>query len=123
LPIIHHLKLVVVLDSTDANKLADFWAQALHYGRARADYPYVLLFPVEEGAGPELLLQTVPEPKRVKNRMHLDIRVSDIEAESKRLAALGARRLSAGVIEEHGFRWLVMADPEGNEFCVCREPP
>lgn len=116
------MKIVVVLDSIDAEKLADFWAQALQYRRAPSEYPYVLLFPDEEAASPQLLLQTVPEPKTVKNRMHLDLRVSDIEEESKRLAALGARRLTPNVIEEHGFRWIVMSDPEGNEFCVCREP-
>lgn len=119
---LHHVKVVVVLDSTDADSLADFWAGALHYRRAPPGYPYVLLSPGEGRTGPELLLQTVPEPKTVKNRMHLDIRVPHIEREEQRLVALGARRLSPDVMEEHGFRWIVMSDPERNEFCVCREP-
>ncbi len=51
--------------------------------------------------------------------MHLDIETPDIEAEAARLEALGARRLAVDVLAEHGTHWYVMADPEGNEFCVC----
>jgi predicted enzyme related to lactoylglutathione lyase len=67
-----------------------------------------------------VLLQRVPEPKQAKNRMHLDLWVPDIEAEARRLVALGARRQSAKPVEELGSRWIVMADPEGNEFCLCQ---
>jgi predicted enzyme related to lactoylglutathione lyase len=62
----------------------------------------------------------VPERKQGKNRMHLDLWVSDIEAEAQRLVGLGARRQSAQPLEELGSRWIVMADPEGNEFCLCQ---
>jgi predicted enzyme related to lactoylglutathione lyase len=51
--------------------------------------------------------------------MHLDIHTPDIEAEAARLAGLGARRLENEAVEEHGSHWVLMADPEGNEFCVC----
>jgi predicted enzyme related to lactoylglutathione lyase len=52
--------------------------------------------------------------------MHLDLFVGDIEAEARRMTALGARRLSADPLTgPSGDRWIVMADPEGNEFCVC----
>jgi predicted enzyme related to lactoylglutathione lyase len=61
----------------------------------------------------------VDEPKTVKNRMHLDIEVADIRAEADRLVALGATRISEGPCSEHGSTWLLMNDPEGNEFCVC----
>jgi predicted enzyme related to lactoylglutathione lyase len=54
--------------------------------------------------------------------MHLDIRTAEVDSTVERLAALGARRLQSDVTEEAGFRWVVMADPEGNEFCVCAEP-
>ena len=64
-------------------------------------------------------LQGVPEAKEVKNRMHLDIDVVDIEAEASRLEALGARRVESEPMHEHGTNWILMADPEGNEFCVC----
>lgn len=52
--------------------------------------------------------------------MHLDLWVSDIEAEAQRLVGLGAQRQSAQPLEELGSRWIVMADPEGNEFCLCQ---
>jgi predicted enzyme related to lactoylglutathione lyase len=68
---------------------------------------------------PKLLLQEVPESKTVKNRMHLDIETPDVDSEASRLESLGARRLEAGVRSEHGTSWVIMADPENNEFCVC----
>jgi predicted enzyme related to lactoylglutathione lyase len=63
-----------------------------------------------------------PEPKAGKNRMHLDLRVATLEPELARLAALGAEVLTPEPIDEDGFRWVVLADPEGNEFCVGTEP-
>ena len=68
---------------------------------------------------PKLLLQQVSEPKAGKNRMHFDIETPTVDEEVSRLEGLGARRLGTDAIEEHGTRWVVMADPEGNEFCVC----
>ncbi|MFI5042174.1 MAG: VOC family protein [Acidimicrobiales bacterium] len=108
----------LVLDCADPEGLADFWAAALGYQRIGAAGQYVLLLPSEPGT-PKLLLQRVPEPKVVKNRMHLDIETPDIDAEASRLAALGARRLAGEAHTQHGTRWHLMADPEGNEFCVC----
>ena len=61
----------------------------------------------------------MPEQKVAKNRMHLDIETSDIDAEATRLEHLGARRVTRDAHAEHGSYWHVMADPEGNEFCVC----
>jgi hypothetical protein len=71
-----------------------------------------------EGRLPRLLFQTVPEPKTVKNRVHLDLFVGDErrEAEVERLTALGATRLWDGQLGPS--TWVTMADPEGNEFCV-----
>jgi glyoxalase superfamily protein len=71
-----------------------------------------------EGVAPRLLFQTVPEPKTVKNRVHLDLHVGDErrENEVERLIALGASRLWDG--QQGPNRWVTMADPEGNEFCV-----
>jgi predicted enzyme related to lactoylglutathione lyase len=59
-----------------------------------------------------------PNPKRGKNRMHLDIVVDDVEAEVHRLQALGAHRIDEGVQSFGGTRWVRMSDPEQNEFCV-----
>ncbi len=98
--------------------MAGFWAPALDYVNLGTVGAYVALFP-DGRPGPKLLLQRVDEPKASKNRMHLDLEVPDIEAEADRLVGLGARRVSEGPITEHGSTWLLMADPEGNEFCVC----
>jgi predicted enzyme related to lactoylglutathione lyase len=73
---------------------------------------------VAEDTGAQLLLQKVVEAKAGKNRMHLDITCADVPGEVARLEALGARRISDDV-GEHGMHWVVLADPEGNEFCVC----
>ena len=72
------------------------------------------------GDHPDILFQKVPESKSVKNRVHLDLRPDDQFAEVERLLGLGARRVDIGQRE---VRWVVMADPEGNEFCVLRPDP
>ena len=108
----------LVLDCRDPVALAPFWAEALRYVNVGAVDNYVLLVP-DGRAGPHLLLQQVPEDKTVKNRMHLDVHIADIEGEAARLEQLGARRLEGQVRSEHGSSWVMMADPEGNEFCVC----
>jgi predicted enzyme related to lactoylglutathione lyase len=107
-----------VLDCSDPEKLATFWASALGYTIVGDAGAYVLLVSPEPGR-PKLLLQRVPEAKTVKNRMHVDFDVIDIDAEAARLEALGARRVGDRTVTEHGTRWHLMADPEGNEFCVC----
>ena len=107
----------LVLDSRDPGALAPFWATALGYVIAGAVENYVKLVP-DGREGPQLLLQLVPEHKANKNRMHLDIAAPDIDSLAARLEELGGTRLSADVQVEHGCRWIVMADPEGNEFCL-----
>jgi predicted enzyme related to lactoylglutathione lyase len=114
----HREQIGLVLDCTDPERLAEFWAPALGYVNLGTVGAYVALFP-DGRPGPRLLLQRVPEPKAVKNRMHFDIEVADIEAEAGRLVELGATRVSAAPCGEHGSTWLLMTDPEGNEFCVC----
>ena len=108
----------LVLDCADPQALAAFWAPALGYVNVGATGSYVVLLD-EHGVKPKLLLQRVDESKAAKNRMHLDIDATDIEAEAARLETLGARRLEDDARHEHGTNWIVMADPEGNEFCVC----
>jgi predicted enzyme related to lactoylglutathione lyase len=108
----------LVLDCADPEALAAFWAPALGYTNVGGAGSYVMLLPAD-GTGPQLLLQRVPEPKAGKNRMHLDVHVGDIAAEAERLLALGATQVAADPVEEHGMHWFLMADPEGNEFCVC----
>ena len=108
----------LVLDCADPGLLAEFWAEALGYANVGSAGAYVALYP-RHGSGPKLLLQRVAEPKSSKNRMHLDIETPDIHSEADRLTALGASRVSEGPCSEHGSTWILMADPEGNEFCIC----
>ena len=85
----------------------DFMAMGDEYG---------LLLP-HEPSHPPVFLQRVPEPKTAKTRVHFDLRADDIEAKAKELEALGARRIDVGQPSDACF--IPMADPEGNEFCVC----
>ncbi len=108
----------LVLDCAEPESLATFWSGALGYESLGEAGNYVLLVSPTPGQ-PKLLLQRVPEPKTIKNRMHIDVETPDIEREATRLEALGATRVHADSRSEHGSTWLLMADPEGNEFCVC----
>jgi hypothetical protein len=67
---------------------------------------------------PTWLFAKVPEPKRAKNRMHVDVAAADCGAEVARLVELGATRVAD--VDEWGYRWTVLQDPEGNEFCVAQ---
>ena len=107
----------IVLDCAEPTMLAKFWREALDYRDHYTHAKLVVLVPKGGTASP-LLLQGVPEPKAGKNRMHLDIVVDDVEAEARRLQALGARRIDDGVQSFGGTRWVRMSDPEQNEFCV-----
>ena len=107
----------LVLDCAEPRRLAEFWRQALDYRDYYTDATLAVLVP-KEGIASPLLLQGVPEPKAGKNRMHLDIVVDDIEAEIRRLQGLGAHRIDESPQSFGGTRWVRMADPEQNEFCV-----
>ena len=111
-----------MLDCADLDRSATFWCGVLGY-RTEPSSPgrYRQLLPAD-GNGVELLLQQVTDPKIVKNRMHLDLRVPDLAAEQARVTALGARCITVEPVEEDGWRWHVLADPDGNEFCVLQPP-
>ena len=111
----------IILDCANPQRLAGFWSQALGYRQASSAEPFVVLTPTDGAPGPWFLLQRVPEPKIAKNRMHVDLRSTDIEADAKRLEAMGATRLIDQPRRLGSVRWIVMADPEGNEFCVASD--
>jgi predicted enzyme related to lactoylglutathione lyase len=113
----HKARVEMVLDCAEPERLATFWCRALDYRQFYADARLAVLVP-QEGIASPLLLQQVPEPKVGKNRMHLDIVVDDIEAEVHRLEGLGADRIDEGAQSFGGTKWVRMADPEQNEFCV-----
>lgn len=112
------MRIEFTLDCLDLDRLTTFWKGAVDFvvdgvieGR------YVTL----TGHGITLTLQRVAEPKTAKNRMHVDLLVEDPAREVRRLEALGASRLTATARQEFGQTWFVLADPEGNEFCVAQD--
>ena len=109
----------VVIDAADADALRDFWVAALGYEPFGEFEQYRSAVPVGGAAGPKFIFQQVSEPRRPgKNRLHIDIEVGDdLETECERLIALGATRVSDEFVDA-GTRWIVMADPEHNEFCL-----
>ncbi len=115
-------ELVVVIDCLDAGRAASFWSAVLGYvAEGQGTGPYLSLVPAS-GDGIEVLLQQVDDEKRGKSRVHLDLRTADLEAEVRRVTALGAALLTSVPIGEDGWRWHVLADTEGNEFCVLQPP-
>src|SRR3954470_20869511 len=131
----------VAIDCEDPERLPAFWAAVLHYragptpdgaswpehSRAAAVEPGEAWSKIvdPEGRGPSLHFHRVPETKVVKNRVHLDLRAPDdspgdrrhqVDAEVERVVGLGARKVQ-GVTDEAGY-FVVMQDPEGNEFCL-----
>jgi hypothetical protein len=136
-------KIDLTLDCANPRKVAEFWKLALGYVDAPAPPPFATRqewlihhgVPEEEwdrgawlcdpaGVGPRLFLQGVAEPKVTKNRLHLDVRVADscdVDERWARIAEMAERLTVAGAttLQEFTGRHVVMADPEGNEFCVC----
>ena len=108
----------LLLDCADPEALAGFWRDALGYREYVAWDECAILVPKDD-IGPPLVLQKVPEPKSVKNRMHIDLVHDDVESEVARLVGLGAKRLHDGIRNFGDVRWVAMSDPEDNEFCVC----
>lgn len=137
----------VVFDCADPAQLAPFWAAALGYKQddpppgfeTWPDFLKAQGVPEDQwnsanavsdpdGVGPRIFFQRVPEPKSVKNRVHLDLNVGGghsvpIEERRTRIAAVAERLIQSGAkrlreMEQRGEYWVVMADPEGNEFCL-----
>ena len=135
----------VTFDANDPVRLADFWALALGYViqlppegySSWDDWARSMQIPEENwndaralvdpsGIGPRIFFQRVPEGKTAKNRVHLDVNVGAdlshderrpaVEAAAGRLSSAGATII--GPFDERGSFWIVMNDPEGNEFCL-----
>ncbi|TNC22709.1 VOC family protein [Amycolatopsis alkalitolerans] len=132
----------VTVDSAEPHTLADWWAEALGWAVEPSDEAFIRRMVAEGHAteedtkthrgvlvwrvgaairhpdsGRRVLFQGVPEPKTVKNRMHLDVAVGERrETEVERLTGMGAKVLFRG--QQGPYTWVTMADPEGNEFCL-----
>ena len=119
----------IVVDCRDPSAQASFWSAALGYHIVRSDDGQVEIGPWEQEPAdlaeqvrrapgvPTLVFVTVPEGKTIKNRLHLDVRPvgGSMDSEVQRLVSLGAQPTDVG---QGSAPWVVLADPEGNEFCV-----
>jgi glyoxalase superfamily protein len=122
------LKLAAVtVDCGDALKVAQFWAAALDRPldpKPSIDFASIGMVGHRDTEGWHLdgnttwLFQRVAEPRTVKNRLHVDMATADPDAEVTRLVGLGATRVAD--MNEYGYEWIVMQDPEGNEFCIAQ---
>ena len=119
----------VTIDCDDALVVGRFWSAALDRPLdpgASGEFASIGMpahrdvtgWALSGADGPTWLFAKVPEPKTSKNRMHVDLAAPDHEAEVARLVDLGAARVAD--MDEWGYRWTVLQDPEGNEFCVAQ---
>jgi hypothetical protein len=111
----------ICVDCADPASLGRWWAELLGWRLTYERDDEVVLEPPagspEAGVSPDLLFGKVPQPKVEKVRLHIDLRPEDQEAEVARAEALGATRIDIG---QGDVSWVVLADPEGNEFCILR---
>jgi hypothetical protein len=108
----------LIIDSADPAALAEFWMAVLGWQRTGRHEEFIEIADPND-SGPSLTFVPVPEAKTVKNRLHIDVNPVGCEQaeEVERLIGLGARRVDVGQGEQS---WVVLADPEGNEFCVLK---
>jgi catechol 2,3-dioxygenase-like lactoylglutathione lyase family enzyme len=107
----------IVIDCTDLDAMAAFWGGLLGMKATAVNADWLDLEPLGAG-GPVLSFQRVPEGKKVKNRLHLDLDVPDVRAAGERAARLGATPAGAPM-GDPAAPFQVWRDPEGNEFCLC----
>jgi predicted enzyme related to lactoylglutathione lyase len=107
----------IVIDTVDPARIAPFWCALLGV-RERGWFGENDLMLTADGGAPPVAFQRVPEAKAVKNRLHVDLAVDDLDDAFARIVALGGSAVSDILEMPGGYRWRVMADPEGNEFCI-----
>ena len=108
----------IVLDVSDLDRSVEFWLQVFGGEKIFADDAYARVGDLSRP--PTLLLQKVPEVKTVKNRVHLDFEIDDLDAAIERVVKLGGHEVNR--VSEYGITFAVMADLDGNEFCLI-DPP
>lgn len=114
-----------MVDAEDCERLARFWSEALGWRITHESSDEWVIEPPEGSpevdVAPDILFGKAPDAKVVKNRLHFDLRPTDQQAEVQRLTDLGARQIDIGQPDD--VSWVVMADPEGNEFCILAARP
>ena len=115
----------IQVDCLDPLLLARFWSELLgvEVGESLEDPIQYLSLAAASPDGPLVTFQRVPEAKSVKNRLHFDVTVDDVESSTARIEGMGGSRHSGVDFVEDGYSWRVMADPEGNEFCLIFTDP
>jgi predicted enzyme related to lactoylglutathione lyase len=109
----------VTFDCHEPLRVAEFWAEVFGWRIENPGADSSVAVSAADGSRPRLLFERVPEGKQVKNRVHLDLQaLTGIDAEVARLTAAGATVVDV-ITTDDGAGWTVLADPEGNEFCVC----
>jgi predicted enzyme related to lactoylglutathione lyase len=108
----------VVINVVDMDRERDFWTSVLGVEVGREIPGFFLWLRPQQTGGISVALQKVDEPKEGRNRLHLDTAVDDLDAAQGKIEALGGTHVETH--EVPGFSWRVMADPEGNEFCIAR---
>jgi catechol 2,3-dioxygenase-like lactoylglutathione lyase family enzyme len=112
----------VTFDCADPRSLARFWSEVTGYGLVEERDDFARLQAPDQRGVRHILFFRVPEPKTAKNRMHVDLATREPDAEIARLRALGASLVDRADTPQwrvgNGTRWVVMRDPEGNEFCL-----
>ncbi len=110
------------VDASDPKALGRWWAELLGWRITFEDDEEVVLEPSagspEDGVSPDILFGKVPDARTVKNRLHIDLRPDDHDRELARAETMGATRVDIGQGDDQ--TWVVLADPEGNEFCILR---
>lgn len=106
----------ITIDCTDPHRLAGFWSGLMNLSVTDIGGDYAELAPILPD-GPTLLFLQVPEEKRTKNRVHLDVAVTDVRYTVDQALTMGATQAEGDLAGP--FDWVVLLDPEGNEFCVC----
>ena len=116
----------LTIDCHDPKLLGEFWQQVLSWRITHESDTEVVLEPPAgsplENVAPDILFLKVPDNKVAKNRLHLDLRPDDRDAEVARIKKLGAVEVEIGQSQDANTTWVVLADPEGNEFCVLQPP-
>ena len=115
----------ITVDAHDPRALAEFWAEVLGWKIGEGGNEIEVWIERELGdpkntGFPDILFLKNSDLKNVKNRLHLDLRPDEQASEVRRLEKLGAKRIEIGQSADPDTSWVVMADPEGNEFCVLR---
>ena len=106
----------LAMDANDVRSLAEFWCAAAGYEVAEAHYPIVAVLASQSASCPRIIILKVPETKTAKNRLHMEFKAIDLKSEADRLVKIGATLVAER--EYMSTKWIVMQDPEGNEFCL-----